>query len=314
MRTLPMILAAKGLFVRVAPVQWGMLLLVVALAYQVLSQQLDQRLYFWLTSDSQQDKWAGHSVWLPDFEVREQALAIDGIKNNLSGLVYDSERDRLWSVVNNPPELQLLSTAGELQQRYPLSGFKDVEDITYLGDDLLLLVEERTHALVVVPLPTRPGTLHREDYRALTLGLEADGNAGFEGVSYDRKGDRLYVVKEHSPRKLYEIQGLRASLAGGFNLAVMDRSAWIGNKVFATDLSAVHFDDSTGHLLLLSDESKLLMELSDEGELVSFRSLYRGFAGLEQGVPQAEGLTMDGRGNLYLVSEPNLFYRFSRAE
>lgn len=313
MRILPMVLAAKGLFGRLTPLHWGMALLMAVLCYQAISQHLDHRLYFWLTSNSQQAKWVGRSVWLPDFDARQQALAIDGIENNLSGLVYDPDRDRLWSVVNNPPELQLLSTAGELLERYSLSGFSDVEDITYLGDGLLLLVEERSHALVVVPLPQGPGMLQRKDYRALTLALEVGGNAGFEGVSYDRKGDRLFVVKEHSPRRLYEIQGLRASLAGDFKLAVIDRSAWI-DKVFATDLSAVHFDEKTGHLLLLSDESKLLMELSDRGERVSFRSLYRGFAGLKRSVPQAEGLTMDGRGNLYLVSEPNLFYRFSRGE
>ena len=43
---------------------------------------------------------------------------------------------------------------------------------------------------------------------------------------------------------------------------------------------------------------------------VSFRSLWSGFAGLERSVPQAEGMTFDAQGNLYLVSEPNLFYAF----
>ena len=35
-------------------------------------------------------------------------------------------------------------------------------------------------------------------------------------------------------------------------------------------------------------------------------------AGLDKSVPQAEGMTFDERGDLYLVSEPNLFYAFER--
>jgi uncharacterized protein YjiK len=40
----------------------------------------------------------------------------------------------------------------------------------------------------------------------------------------------------------------------------------------------------------------------------------RGRHGLQRSVPQAEGLASDEQGNLYLVSEPNLFYRFSKPE
>lgn len=307
----------KGLLGRLpglTPLHWCIAIVLATLFYQVVSRHLDDRLYFWLKTSSQQAEWKSRSVWLPDFNVREEAVPVVGLSHNLSGLVYDDKRNQFWSVVNNPPELQALSMSGQLLERFALTGFKDVEDITYLGDDLLLLAEEQTHALVVVPVPRASGALRREDYRAFTLGIDAGTNKGFEGVGYDRQGDRVYVVKEHSPRQLYEIQGLRRSLQGDFDLKVIDRSAWIRNKIFATDLSAVHFDAKSGHLLLLSDESKLVMELSDEGELVSFRSLFRGFAGLMHSVPQAEGLTMDDRGNLYLVSEPNLFYRFSRGE
>lgn len=52
--------------------------------------------------------------------------------------------------------------------------------------------------------------------------------------------------------------------------------------------------------------------MTDEGKVVSFRSLARGFAGLLKGIPQAEGVTIDNEGYLYVVSEPNLFYRFTR--
>lgn len=292
---------------------WALLLLTVIVLYQATVRHLDNRLYFWLTTSWHEAEWENRSLWLPEYQVRIDALPVAGVDNNLSGLTYDETRDQLWAVVNSPETLVALSKDGELLARYPLSGFSDVEGITYLGDNLLLLAEEREHALVVVEIPSQPGTLLREDYRALTIGIQQAGNQGFEGVGYDRAGDRLFVVKEHSPRKLYEIRGLKASVQGDFNLQVIDRQDWIDRRVFATDLSSVHYDEKTGHIVLLSDESKVMIELdADDGRLISFRSLFNGFAGLQGSVPQGEGLTLDDQGNLYLVSEPNLFYRFER--
>src|SRR3989338_8740320 len=270
-----MMSAAKGVLGRlpdVSPWKWVLLLLALTLVYQIGVQHLDNRLYFWIKTSWHETEWENRSLWLPEYQVRIDALPVAGVSNNLSGLTYDEGRDQLWAVVNNPEELLTLSKEGELLARYPLSGFSDVEGITYLG-----------------------------------------GNQGFEGVGYDRAGDRLYVVKEHSPRKLYEVPGLKSSFQGDFNLQVIDRQAWIDHKVFATDLSSVHYDEQTGHLALLSDESKVLIELdAEDGKLISFRSLLSGFAGLQGSVPQGEGLTLDDQGNLYLVSEPNLFYRFER--
>ena len=294
------------------PWKWTLLLPLLAV-YLVHMQHLDNRLFFWIQTSLHEAAWQGRSLWLPEYQVSIEAHKVAGVEDNLSGLTYDPDRDQLWAVANSPEELLALSKQGELLARYPLSGFSDVEGVAYLGDNLLLLTEERDHALVVIELPGKPGALFREDYRALTLGIGLGGNQGFEGAGYDRSRDRLFVVKEHSPRKLYEIRGLKASLAGQFNLKVIDRDKWIQHKAFATDLSSVHYDESTGHLALLSEESKLLMELDDDtGKLISFRSLLGGFAGLQNSVPQGEGMTLDADGDLYLVSEPNLFYRFQR--
>ena len=308
--------AAKGVPGRlpdISPWKWALLLLALVLVYQISVQHLDNRLYFWIKTSWHESEWEHRSLWLPEYRVRVDALPIAGVADNLSGLTYDEGRGHLWAVVNSPEELLAMSKDGEVLARYPLSGFSDVEGITYLGDNLLLLAEERNQALVLVEVPDKPGALFREDYRALTLGIDLGGNQGFEGAGYDRKGDRLFVVKEHSPRKLYEVRGLKSSVQGDFNLQVIDRQAWIDRKMFATDLSSVHYDEQTGHLALLSDESKVLIELdAEDGKLISFRSLLSGFAGLQNSVPQGEGLTLDDRGNLYLVSEPNLFYRFER--
>lgn len=302
-----------GRLPKVSPWKWALLLLTLALMYQVAARHLDNRLYFWLKTSWHETEWQDRSLWLPEYQVRIDALPVAGVDNNLSGLTYDETRDQLWAVINGPEELLALSKDGELLARYPLNGFSDVEGVTYLGDNLLLLAEERDQALVVVEIPAQAGPLFREDYRALTIGIDLGGNQGFEGVGYDRARDRLFVVKEHSPRKLYEIRGLKASVQGHFNLQVIDRQAWIDHKVFATDFSSVHYDEQTGHLALLSDESQVMIELdAQDGKLISFRSLFSGFAGLQQSVPQGEGLTLDDQGNLYLVSEPNLFYRFER--
>jgi uncharacterized protein YjiK len=41
-------------------------------------------------------------------------------------------------------------------------------------------------------------------------------------------------------------------------------------------------------------------------------TLLGGFNGLKKTIPRAEGVTMDDTGTLYMVSEPNLFYRFEK--
>lgn len=294
------------------PKAWALGLLVAGLLYAASTIHLDERVFYSLKSALHENSSEARGLLLPEYKARVEALPVATVNNNLSGLTFDERRNHLWAVVNNPEELVALDQDGNFIERYPLQGFTDVEGVTYLGDDLLAVIEERSQSLIIFPVPEQPGALRREDYASVSLALGEADNAGFEGVGYDRKGDRLFVVKERAPRKLYEVQGIKASLNGQLNLKIIDRKAWIEDKDMATDLSSVHFDEGTGHLVLLSDEAKMMLELDAEGALVSFRSLWSGFAGLENSVPQAEGMTFDEHGDLYLVSEPNLFYAFER--
>ncbi|MCP9630896.1 SdiA-regulated domain-containing protein, partial [Rhodopseudomonas palustris] len=76
--------------------------------------------------------------------------------------------------------------------------------------------------------------------------------------------------------------------------------------------SALSVDPRTGHTLVLSAESHLLLELDEKGEPVSFISLLGGFNGLDSKIPRAEGVAIDDEGTIYMVSEPNLFYVFRK--
>lgn len=317
-----MYLRAQTLFTRVLKINiwtWLILGLTAIMAFQLHAQRLDERLYYWLTTYMHADDWQKHAIWLPDYRVEIDAKPILGIKNNLSGLSYDPDLQLLWAVTNGPNELLALSTDGDIQARYTLDGFEDVEAVTYIGNGQLIIAEERRQNLLIVSIPVSAdgalqsgGSLSHAQSPSITLALWNEDNKGIEGLTYDRKNDLLYVVKERDPIQLLGVSGIQKSLEKGLFVQVQNLSSLLKNNLFATDLSSATFDQNSGHLILLSEESKLLIEMTIAGKIISFRSLARGFAGLEKSIPQAEGVSIDTDGHLYVVSEPNLFYRFTR--
>lgn len=317
-----MYLRAQALFTHVLKISiwtWLILGLTVVMAFQLHVQRLDERLYYWLTTYMHTDDWQERAIWLPDYRVEIDAKPILGIKNNLSGLSYDPDLQLLWAVTNGPNELLALSSDGDIKARYTLDGFDDVEAVTYIGNGQLIIAEERKQNLVIVSIPvgidgapqTR-GSLNHAQYPSITLALWSEDNKGIEGLTYDLKSDRLYVIKERDPIQLLAVSGIQKSLEKSLSVQVQNLSGLLKNNLFATDLSSATFDQNSGHLILLSEESKLLIEMTVEGKIISFRSLVRGFAGLQKSIPQAEGVSIDTDGHLYVVSEPNLFYRFIR--
>ncbi|MFN3580804.1 MAG: SdiA-regulated domain-containing protein, partial [Pseudomonas sp.] len=221
------------------------------------------------------------------------------------------DTDRLLALSHGPAHLVALNKAGDTLAHYPLEGFGDIEAITYLGAGLIIIVDEREHRLNVVRLPEKPGPISVADAQFLSVGIGLSGNKGFEGIAYDPAGDQLFIVKERDPKQLLLVTGLVTSLEAGLTIDIVELTSWI-DGFFGTDLSAAHFDQQTGHLLLLSDQSKLVIELDGEGTVVSYRSFSGWSNDLDQAAPQPEGITLDADGNLYMVSEPNLFYSFSK--
>ena len=290
------------------------LALLVLLALLVVAQQwrLFERGWFMVQEWRHTAEWRDRSIWLPDYRATVQARSIEGLSSDVSALTFDPDRRTLFTVTNKKPEVVELSLDGEIIRRVPLIGFGDPEAIEYISRNLYVITDERQQRLYRVHLDDGTDFVDAADSEQLSLGIGLNGNKGFEGLAYDPVNHRLFAAKERDPVTIYEIHGFPHTHPDKpFAVHVVEdpeRDA----RLFVRDLSSLQYDQHSGHLLALSDESRLVLEINSDGRPISTLSLLGGRNGLEKGVPQAEGVALDDRGRLYLVSEPNLFYVFEK--
>ncbi|KPY98672.1 DNA-binding protein [Pseudomonas syringae] len=273
--------------------------------YRYVESALFDWQVFW-QSDSLQ------SIGLDQYRVVTEAQVIDGLQDDVSGLSYDPDRKSLFTVTNQNPELVELSLDGRVLRRIPLVGFGDAEAVEYISPGTYVISDERRLRLIQIHVDDNTKSLDAAQAEQLTLGITASGNKGYEGLAYDSVGKRLFVARERDPVQIIEVRGFpKTNTEAPGNLQVISNSKRDG-RLSVRDLSSLQFDETSGHLLALSDESKRILELDTSGHPIGSGSLAKGAMGLSKDVPQAEGMAMDAEGALYLVSEPNLFYVFRK--
>ncbi|MBA6063588.1 SdiA-regulated domain-containing protein [Pseudomonas mosselii] len=255
---------------------------------------------------------AEQSIGLDRYRVAIEAQPIVGLDDDISALTYDPDRKSLFTVTNARSELIELSLDGRILRRVPLTGFGDPEAVEYVGPNSYVITDERQQRLIRVRLDDDTLFLDASDAEQLSLGIGLNGNKGFEGLAYDSAGKRLFVAKERDPMMIYEVHGFPHDNPDKPYAVHVVQDRKRDRRLFVRDLSSLQFDERSGHLLALSDESRLVLELDVEGRPLSTLSLRKGSQGLKQTVPQAEGIAMDDAGTIYLVSEPNLFYVFKQ--
>lgn len=271
--------------------------------------------WYWIGTWQAADEWRERGVWLPYYRVDIEAREIEGIDDDASGLTYNDRTGTLFSVINAPPMVAELSLDGELLRRIPIRGVRDPEGITHVTNDIFVISDEREHQIYKVRIDADTEEIDVRDAPRLGLGFDFEKNLGFEGLSWDAVGRRLYVVKESAPLRVFMIDGLPELLDGSrFDLQISEWKSSRASTLFVRDLSSLTLHEATGNLLLLSDESALVVEYAPDGRPISVLPLWKGWHGLNARVPQAEGVAMGPQGELYVLSEPNLFYRFERTK
>jgi len=199
-----------------------------------------------------------------------------------SGLAYDPARDVLYTISDEGGPIVILSKEGKILGE--IGRFEgDLEGIAYDHQrDLFYIVEERRRELII--LDRKTGIEHR--LKIDLMGYNESDNKGMEGVAVDPKSGRLFVVKERDPHFLLEIDAQGKSLQ-----AFTIQEAW--------DFSDVSYDQTTGYLLILSRGSRNVYEVTTTGKLVGEPFSFNIF--------NAEGITLDRDGNLYLITDSNGF-------
>ncbi|OYQ15611.1 DNA-binding protein [Pseudomonas mandelii] len=255
---------------------------------------------------------SSESIGLDQYRVEIEARVIDGLDDDVSALTFDPVRKSLFTVTNKNAELIELSLDGRIIRRISLVGFGDPEAVEFISTDTYVITDEHQQRLIKIHLEKDTTFLDAADAEQMTLGVHMSGNKGFEGLAYDSVGKRLFVAKERDPMLIYEIHGFpHFKPEKTYSVHVINNPKRDAG-LFVRDLSSLQYDERSGHLLALSDESRLILELDVDGRPLSTMSLSKGRQGLQKTVPQAEGIAMDDDGTMYLVSEPNLFYVFKK--
>lgn len=271
-----------------------------------IAMHWDDRGLLWVKEGLESPVTQKESIWLPDYHADIDAKVLPGMEDDeASDLAYNPQTRTLFAVMGKNPFLVELNLDGDVLRKIPLVGWSNPEGVAVLEGGQLAIVDERSHDMTLVKVDGTTTTLNRADYTPYDLGESVKRNKGFEAVAWDPARQRIVIGEERPPTLFVLDSDGRSPLAG-------EKRPLPSTELDLRNLSALSVDPRTGHLLVLSADSNMLLELDEQGEQVSFMTLLGGFNGLSDTLPRAEGVAIDEQGTLYMVSEPNLFYRFRK--
>jgi uncharacterized protein YjiK len=236
-----------------------------------------------------------------------------------SGVTWNRDTNTLFVVGDGGRGIAQVDLTGQLINSMTLdvgnspqnTAFYDPEGIAYLGNGQFAFVEERT-SIVSRFTYTAGATLDRSGAQSVKFAPNA-GNSGYEGMTVDPIAGGFIFVKEIASRGIFSTQiDFGAGTSSNGNATTVPTNLFNPSFAGLTDFADVFsvansnaFSGSTrNNLLILSQEDGRVVEVDRAGNVLSQLLITVDPTDtISAADMQHEGMTMDDRGYLYIVSE-----------
>lgn len=234
--------------------------------------------------------------------------AVSGLE--ASAVTFASDRGTLFYVGDEGTGVVEISLTGQTLGAMSFSGGsnlgwpttstnRDAEGLTYLGNGVLVVGEERLQDAFQFSY-VAGSSVNLANAPVASIGSGSVGNNGLEGLSYDPRNGSFVSVKQQSPLGVFG--GTLDFATGASTMVSLFDPALLGLTSFSdvqtlSPISALAGTDAADNLLILSLTSNTLMEVTRSGQVLSSLNL----SGITS--QAIEGVTVDNLGNLYLVAE-----------
>lgn len=220
---------------------------------------------------------------------------------NSSGIAFNPDTNSLFVVEDSPTLIHEIDFKGEILRTITLIGMDDIEAITYLGKNRFAIAEESSSTIYFIYIKPTTKEIHKKSTASIVLNVSNSNNEGLEGLAYDPENKCLYAVKEKNPKKILRIY---------IGSERVD-TPWDLEKINIDDASDICFDPKFKRLLILSEESKCIVECTTSGKEMARLSLYKGQSNLKRDFEKPEGITIDPKSRkVFTCGEKDEFYIF----
>jgi uncharacterized protein YjiK len=223
---------------------------------------------------------------------------------NASGIAFNSDTGTLFIIQDSPPWIFELNSSGKILRTINVKNSNDLEGIVYLEDGLFAILEESSSKIYICKIDDSSRIIDLDKASKVITVNKPDDNTGLEGITYIPEKKLFFAVKEKDPKAIYSIERETGKI----------KIPWDLEKINIDDVSGVCFNPDTGNLLLLSHESRIIVEVSLKGKKISQLVLEKKRNGLKKDIKKPEGITLDPKsGNIYICGEKEEFYVFEDA-